>query len=83
MAERAEDFARILIFGNKLVDRPRAPSYGVPQLKEARVFAPRDPGIPSRDRACLAFPYCFGVILLSEPNVFNRLLSPPYGRLSF
>jgi hypothetical protein len=47
------------------------------------MFAPGGAGIPRRDQADLTFPYCLGVILLSEPNVFNRLWSPPHGRLSF
>ncbi len=47
------------------------------------MFDPGDAAIPRRDQVDLAFPYCLGVILLSEPNVFNRLSSPPHGRLSF
>lgn len=51
--------------------------------RKRRVFAPGDAGIPRRDQADLVFPYCFGAILLSESNVFNKLSSPPHGRLSF
>jgi len=86
-----KSFAALLAWGRrlsgapdiKLVDGPRAAFHGVPRLEEAHMFDPGDAAIPRRDQVDLAFPYCFGVILLSEPNVFNKLSSPPYGRLSF
>jgi hypothetical protein len=78
-----KSFAALLAPDFKLVDGPRAPFHGVPRLEEAHMFAPGERGFPRRDQADLTFPYCLGVILLSEPNVFNRLSFPPHGRLSF